>query len=74
MFSDQVVMKNGEISKDGFEALSDLDDNKDGIINIEDSQFADLRVWVDSNRDGISSSDELKTLEELGITSISLQA
>lgn len=29
LFSDQVVMKNGEISKDGFEALADLDDNKD---------------------------------------------
>lgn len=73
LFSDQVVMKNGEISKDGFEALADLDDNKDGIINVEDAQFSDLRVWVDSNMDGISSVEELKTLEELGITSISLQ-
>lgn len=73
LFSDQVVMKNGEISKDGFEALADLDDNKDGTINIEDAQFSDLRVWIDSNMDGISSDEELKTLEELGITSISLR-
>ncbi len=73
LFSDQVIMKNEKISIDGFEALGDLDDNKDKVINSEDSQFSDLRVWVDANRDGISSDEELKTLEEHGIISISLE-
>ncbi len=73
LFSDQVIMKNEKISIDGFEALGDLDDNKDEVINSEDSQFSDLRVWVDANRDGISSDEELKTLEEHGIISISLE-
>lgn len=37
------------------------------------SYFDDLRVWVDANEDGVTDAGELKTLDELGITSISLQ-
>nr|WP_246728920.1 S8 family serine peptidase [Methylosinus sp. RM1] len=37
------------------------------------SYFDDLRVWVDANEDGVTDPGELKTLDELGITSISLQ-
>lgn len=37
------------------------------------SYFDDLRVWVDANEDGVTDPGELKTLDELGIASISLQ-
>ncbi|WP_134188229.1 S8 family serine peptidase [Methylosinus sp. sav-2] len=37
------------------------------------SYFDDLRVWVDANEDGVTDAGELKTLDELGIASISLQ-
>ncbi len=72
LFSDQVLMSDGRISSSGFEALADLDENNDGIIDINDSKFADLRVWIDENQNGISEQNELKTLDELGITSIDL--
>lgn len=42
------------------------------MIDKNDSEFANLRVWIDANHNGVSESDELKTLDELGITSISL--
>lgn len=71
LFSDQVEMNDGSISASGFAALSDLDENGDGIIDANDAKFADLRVWVDVSHDG-SSENELHSLEELGITSISL--
>ena len=72
LFSDHVIMKNGLTSSDGFEALADLDEDNNGIIDEKDSRFFDLRVWVDSERDGFSTADEIKTLADLGITSIVL--
>ena len=80
LFSDQIVLKNGELSKSGFETLADLDDNVneatgkigDGVIDENDSEFENLRVWIDENHNGISEENELKTLSELGIASISL--
>ncbi len=72
LFGDQVLMSNGKIASSGFEALKDLDTNNDGVINKDDEQFENLRVWIDSDQNGISDPDELKNLDELGITSISL--
>lgn len=72
LFSDQVVMSDGRTSASGFEALKDLDANDDGIISKEDEQFDSLRVWVDENHNGISEANELKSLAEHDITSISL--
>lgn len=60
--------------KDGFAALAALDSNGDGKIDASDSAFTQLRVWVDSNGDGKTDAGELKTLTELGITSINLTA
>ena len=74
-------MKNGAISKSGFEALAELDDNiidpstgkkGDGLIDKNDSQFGNLKVWIDEKRDGIAEGSELKKLDDLGIVSISL--
>jgi hypothetical protein len=36
------------------------------------AQYANLRIWRDLNQDGISQSNELKTLQDSGVTSIQL--
>ena len=72
LFGDQVKLKNGSISTSGFEALSEFDENEDGVIDSNDSIFIELRVWIDSNQNGISEPNELKTLDELEIVSICL--
>ncbi|MCK9546573.1 MAG: hypothetical protein M0Q25_07685 [Sulfurospirillaceae bacterium] len=64
----------GNESKSGFEALKEFDSNKDGKIDSKDSIYEHLKVWQDVNGDGISQADELKTLSELGITSINLNS
>ena len=66
LFGDQVQLRNGLKSSSGFEALSELDDNGDMNIDSNDSSFYDLKVWVDRNQNGISESNELISLIELG--------
>lgn len=72
LFGDQVIMKNGFKSESGFEALAELDENGDGIIDKNDPQFANLCVWIDANRNGISEANELNSLDAIGVTAISL--
>ena len=62
----------GAIYTDGFDALRTLDSNADGVINNEDSAFANLRVWQDANGNAETDEGELKTLESLGITEFKL--
>lgn len=72
LFGDQVVLKDGTISTSGFEALADFNENGDDVIDKNDRDFLNLRVWVDKNHNGISESNELKSLSELDIVSINL--
>ncbi|MBF0399810.1 MAG: FG-GAP repeat protein [Magnetococcales bacterium] len=53
-------------------ALASLDANQDGKIDAADAAFSQLQVWVDANQDGISSSQELYTLSQLGIVALGL--
>ncbi len=75
LFGDQTILKNGEIASNGFEALAEWDDNGDGIIDANDAIWSNLKIWQDINEDGYSSyeeDEELFTLDEIGITAITL--
>ncbi len=76
LFGDQTIMTTGANAgkrvDDGFTALADLDTNSDGVFNALDAQFGAVRIWRDSNADGISQPDELKTLIDSGVASITL--
>lgn len=68
LFSNTAPLKNGDLAEHGFMALADLDDNHDGRIDGQDAAFADLRVWQDSDSNGLSTPEELFTLAELDIS------
>lgn len=61
-------------AKSDLEALAALDSNGDRVIDGKDARFKELKVWVDADSDGVTDAGELKTLDEVGITSIGLSA
>ncbi|MCX7178317.1 MAG: hypothetical protein NTX56_05900 [Proteobacteria bacterium] len=74
LFGSATRLPDGEKAGDGFAALRALDTNGDGLISSVDKEFANLKVWVDADADGVSRPDELKTLDSLGIAQLDLNA
>ncbi len=59
-------------SLNGFDVLAILDANKDGVIDAKDPDFSKLILWRDSTGTGKCRKKDIKTLNEMGVTSISL--
>jgi hypothetical protein len=54
------------------EGLRAFDANANGCFDDGDAQFAEFRVWKDTNQNGISEASELLTLAEAGVKAFNL--
>ncbi len=74
LFGTATTLANGERASNGYVAMQELDSNQDGFLSRDDTAWKNLRLWVDSNSDGVSQTDEIKTLDDFGIIRLALDA
>ena len=72
LFGNTTRLSTGAIASNGYEALTDLDENGDGLVDAADAAFAELRLWSDVNHDGLSEPSELRSLPDAGIVALSV--
>ncbi len=72
LFGNHTILASGERAKNGFEALTEFDLNKDGVINAQDAIFKELKIFADGNSNGYVEQGELKNLNQLGIVAINI--
>src|SRR5690606_11606698 len=70
LFGNNTVGPKGTKQANGFLALGEYDDNKDGKIDAKDAIFKELRLWSDANFNGKSDAGELLALEGQNVKSI----
>jgi hypothetical protein len=78
LFGDAMLLPGGEPAANGFDALavydtSDFGGNEDGLIDVHDLIWPYLRLWIDSNFDGVCQRQEVSVLPRWKIVGISLQ-
>ncbi|WP_165357230.1 cadherin domain-containing protein [Sphingosinicella sp. CPCC 101087] len=54
------------------EGLRAFDTDQDGFIDADDDAYGTFRVWQDLSQDGVSQTDELRTLSQAGIAFVNL--
>ncbi|NUE65873.1 calcium-binding protein [Snodgrassella sp. ESL0253] len=73
LFGDSTLLADGSKAANGYAALREFDSNGDGRVDAQDAHFDQLRVWRDLNQDGICQSNELFTLEQVGVKALNLE-
>ena len=73
LFGNHTLLADGTRAVNGFQALVELDTNRDGVINASDAQaFASLCIWKDADGDGQTDAGELLTMEEAGVRALNV--
>lgn len=72
LFGTATPLADGSTAPNGFVALAEYDDDRDGQINDGDAVWTRLRLWRDFNHDGRSQSEEIRDVSASPINAIEL--
>ncbi len=72
LFGTGVILDDGTRAQHGFEALAQLDEDRDGKLTSADAAWSSLMLWADADRDRLSQPHELRSLESYGLSELSL--
>jgi hypothetical protein len=72
LFGNFTPLQNGQLAKNGFDALAEYDANHDGVINDSDPIWSKLLLWRDLNHNGISEPSEISPLDASDVSAIDL--
>ena len=72
LFGSGTVMATGLRAADGFQALAELDADRDGKLTAADPAFADLVLWTDRDGDRRGELAELLPVREASLVAIDL--
>jgi len=70
LFGSVTPLATGGTAANGFQALRELDSDRDGLITTADARWSRLMVWADRDGDRRSAPEELAPLSAFGIVSI----
>jgi hypothetical protein len=72
LFGSSTLLANGQKAADGWAALAQYDSNGDGQVDAQDDVFDALKAWQDANGNGVTDAGELRSLKDVGVTSINV--
>lgn len=72
LFGNSTLLSNGLLAEHGYQALNELDQDGSGKIDGDDDFYWLLELWVDKNHNGITEHNELASLWDKGVISISV--
>lgn len=72
LFGDHTPLLHGGTAQNGFEALAEFDENRDGVIDATDSIWPRLSIWIDRDHDGFSTADEIVPIRSTAVTAIAV--
>ncbi|WP_170138706.1 calcium-binding protein [Edaphovirga cremea] len=73
LFGNNFILQSGKLAANGYQALQELDENQDGILDSNDALWQQLRIWQDSNSNGVVDNDELLSMDDAGVLSLSTE-
>jgi hypothetical protein len=72
MFGNATLCSGNVFCENGYVALAELDEDGSGWIDARDPHFADLQLWSDVNRNGLSEPWELQSLAARGVLAMAV--
>lgn len=69
LFGNFTPLSSGALTANGFIALSEFDDNSDGVIDSQDEVWPFLLLWIDRNHDG-ESAGEIERISASSVTAL----